>query len=247
MFVEVEVNGKPHIFMFDTGAAISVIDTSYIRGLKDKRPIGVRDSQGVRAEVQKVGIKEIVIGSSSFNNTLGIATDLGWFPREVNGRKLSGILGSPVTSKANWLFDMTDSTVLITDRPLQSDIMESVRADDQEELHLKITIGNKSEWVEIDTGSGREATFGENSALGAAVEEVDGELVISNRAGVNSQRVDSSRRVEIQDVLLGESTRVDSFTIFVTNSDALRIGTPFFMRFEQFGFDYLNKKLVLSD
>lgn len=115
MIVKVYIKEKPYNFIFDTGAALTVLSEQLAKdlGLKPQSKMSVGDSQGKENKVNLYAIEALNIGNIIFTNEICLASD--FTKMATMGENIDGILGATLMRKAFWYVDNEHQTITIAD------------------------------------------------------------------------------------------------------------------------------------
>ncbi len=111
-FLRAVVNGRPGLFLLDTGATATVVDRGFAEALRlDRRPLGgllVRTN--VEGRLYRAQVDSFSIGDHDFTGFEVAVVDLSHF-RKTTGRSLDGIIGTNLLKRSPFLIDPGASTV----------------------------------------------------------------------------------------------------------------------------------------
>jgi uncharacterized protein YceK len=115
MIVKVIIKEKPYNFIFDTGAAMTVLSEQLVKelGLKPQSKQSVGDSQGKEKKVDLYAIESLNIGNTLFTNEICLASD--FTKMSTMGENFDGILGATLMRNAVWHVDNANKTITIAD------------------------------------------------------------------------------------------------------------------------------------
>lgn len=246
IFVTVHIGAQPHVFLYDTGAAITIIDSNKIRDYIPLGSLRVNDAHGVQNSLPRVQIPEVTINETHFYNTEAVLTNLDWFPSFDTLDGISGILGTPVISKANWVIDLNSNTITLSKSDLAGyHSSEKLSFDKKRQPYISVSAKGATDEVEFDTGSTRGLTISENSDFGKALAGEHGEIHIERRGSINDISADTSILITDLPLLLGENISLTGVPIQVTRRGKNKIGGAAITRLQHFGLDFKRQRLVL--
>jgi predicted aspartyl protease len=112
MFITVEIAGKKHRFLFDTGAPVQITPAlaAELKSPTIKR-INIVDATGAKDSVTVVGVTEIKLGNTTFNYIPGLETN----PDVYTCWHIDGVLGSNILRKSIVRIDPEKQLIIITD------------------------------------------------------------------------------------------------------------------------------------
>ena len=120
--VQGEINGKKGYFLVDTGADISVINSTELKryGLTEKKTYGNRRAMGFNgAEESVMKVHNIdVMFDDQFDHNTFYSLNLETIVRSINAKtnlKISGILGSDWLMKYNCIIDYNQRRIILVD------------------------------------------------------------------------------------------------------------------------------------
>jgi hypothetical protein len=113
--ISVDINGKLHDFIFDTGAQISLISRNLANEiqLQDVGEIKVNDSQGVSSKIAYGVIDTFSIANTDFIN-VGVAIVDKGINNYLACMNVEGIVGMNIMRLCNWKIDYAKNTMEIS-------------------------------------------------------------------------------------------------------------------------------------
>lgn len=122
IIIPVTINGKTYRMLFDTGATISVVSREVAEelGLKKRSSTKVTDSRNTKRKTERTLIKELSIGTVSFENITAVIID---WPENSSIECITGdgIIGNNLIRHCNWVVDYQNKTLTATDKELKLD------------------------------------------------------------------------------------------------------------------------------
>lgn len=163
IIIPVEINNKIYNFLLDTGAP-NLISKTLLKELKlnNIKKIEVDDANGKKDSLQIVSVPAIKIGSTIFENSAALVSDLENHPL-LKCYNIDGFIGSNMLQKSIIKIDTKEKKVILTDqiksielksKPLKIKLIGSQKSP---YVELKITGKNKTTVAEdalLDTGMG---------------------------------------------------------------------------------------------
>lgn len=159
IFIDVEINGEKHLFLFDTGAELCVVDKSLASTWHDvKIKSGkVTDSSGKSKQSDLITMPRMTIADVSFDGFKGFAMDLTSLQRFLGCVEIKGIIGNNVMRKATWQIDYEKQQMRFSDLPNQFTFSDQVKihtmkAHKYGNVDIPITINGKEYDCTFDSG-----------------------------------------------------------------------------------------------
>jgi hypothetical protein len=154
--IPVQINGKVHYFMFDTGAEVTAIREDVAAGL-DKTNFSrkkVKDSNNEVTVQSKFVVKSLKIGNSNLSDQ-----SIHTFPNSplFNCSGFEGIIGIDIIKQFDWLIDFDKQCILKTDPSNRISSFDDFIALDfyknKFRPMIKLKIGSKTVDFLFDTGA----------------------------------------------------------------------------------------------
>lgn len=123
MLIPCEHEGEIKNFVFDTGAQISNIQRSEIKGKK----LNVRGASNRIVVNGSEVVKSLKINEIEFKKTFASNENMTGLKDQV--QNFGGILGRPIIDRANWLIDNPNRTVVISNEELSDNTFKDIRLD----------------------------------------------------------------------------------------------------------------------
>lgn len=112
IYIPVELNGKLHPFLFDTGSAVTLFSDELVRELGNRVSVQKKDSIKCLVIAKK---DHQSIKYSVYDSTVLKIGDISVNCAFVSNKNQdSNVLGMDIISRLNWLFDFQDTTVLLS-------------------------------------------------------------------------------------------------------------------------------------
>ncbi|MBR5687335.1 MAG: aspartyl protease family protein [Prevotella sp.] len=159
IFIPVEIEGRTHQFIFDTGCSVGLMFTDRAVNLKSK--FGFTLSSDAANHVHFTGVKripEMRIGHITVRNYRVILTpNQSMVNTEYECQQIVGCIGSDLISKRRAVkIDTEQGIMVITDRPGVFDKEEGFRIPFKDEMRVPYiqvsTRADKTRWCMFDTG-----------------------------------------------------------------------------------------------
>lgn len=248
---EIEIN-KTKInggFLFDTGAQLTVVDSSLLEFI-DYKEIGDLtsvDFLGNKKRVKKININSIKLGNNHMYDIDAFVMNLGVY----GCSDFKGILGFNIIKKANWIIDFRRQVLKIID------ISQSVNQDKSIKIPFKIKkntaiinlkIGNNSFKTILDTGAKNEL----NLTL-KDFEELKNKKELRDsvyRIELYSKSL-NEKKLSKKTVLLSKAENISIndmlFEKKITFSGARTLGIDFFKSSELLILDFKENKILFKE
>ncbi|WP_343608432.1 retropepsin-like aspartic protease [Chryseobacterium oranimense] len=159
-FVQVNINGKPYNFLFDTGAPTVISTAVYTElGLEKKHTAKVKDSQKNKQEQIFTILPEMVVDKAVFKNVGAIVMDFS--VSELSCFKIDGILGANQMAKLFWKINYVENSLEASEdlaqfNPADYDIVIPFNPRPQKTPVVETDLQGKKIDLTFDTGfSGR--------------------------------------------------------------------------------------------
>ncbi|MCB9080854.1 MAG: hypothetical protein H6555_03985 [Lewinellaceae bacterium] len=247
VFLAVEIDSEDHYFLFDTGAGITVIDSTIFRTEKSISQALVLDAQDRQQTMPIANLPSLRIQGVLFSDIPVALGHLKGFPTSDKVPRVSGIIGASLFTQANWIFDFAREEFTITNQPIEgfSHTVPLQLAKDREP-HINLSINGTNEKVELDMGSNRELVVGKAStALRASLYAMPGDHRITNRFALHGTNPDTTKIINNVPVLMHPSYPLAAPTIVLGNTQQSRVGNRFLQRLGRIGLDFQQQRLLL--
>jgi len=119
IYLKASVNDTTGLFLFDTGAGISIVNEKFVLNKKMKvRPLTITDSNGIQQTKDLYKVNNFVLGGIEIKQLQVYPKDsITWTnPKGIFYKQDSiiGVIGNNVISKFIWDFDLTNKHVTIS-------------------------------------------------------------------------------------------------------------------------------------
>ncbi|UOE48622.1 aspartyl protease family protein [Mucilaginibacter sp. SMC90] len=231
MFITVEIAGKQHRFLFDTGAPVQ-ITPSLAAELKSPgiNRMNISDATGRKDSLNVVSLAEIKLGSTTFNNVPSLVTNSDAY----TCWHIDGILGSNILRKSIVQIDPEKQIIVITDNTKKLSLSKKNAAQlvvDPIQSYPYILIGSKDQlYFMIGFDSGESSLFVPAEKDLATSEKANTFTTISAGYGTGTrslfglQKSDSTRRILFPAIKIGKHI-FTNFTGETNKSNMTRMGT----------------------
>lgn len=258
----VVIKGKEYEFMFDTGAAISILsqDAAKALNIEEKGANYINDSQGNRQKLGYASIDTLDIGGVLFKD---IAVSIIDWPENsaVECIARDGLIGNNLMRHCNWLFDFENKLMTLTDKEIEDEGFTIVPMKDAKSRpRLDIKINEKVlKRVLLDLGSsgGLDISRALAKELSLSPTKFQGKYLLDGSSqGLFGSRMDSVCNLKIDSISFGES----DYTFYNASLDiekdrGAKIGNVLFSqgnlildyKNEKIGFKSYKNKIVLKD
>lgn len=237
MLVPCEYEGEVENYYFDTGAQLTDIQRTELKGER----VSVRGASNRTKESDTEELKSFKIGNVEFKNTFATNTDAEGLKEQIPN--YGGTLGRPIIDRANWLIDLRNNTLTISNKELSDNTYADIDLviSDIGAPHSMINIDGKSYRAIIDLGSTAMLNVPDDSELAT--------YLLNNYEFKDHQRdrytVGGIQRVtEIKGVLNLLKLGVNEFNdvdVSINKSSQIRVGMNLFKE-KIIYIDNLNKK-----
>jgi hypothetical protein len=255
MVVKVFIKGKPYNFMFDTGAAITVVSEQLAKelGLKPKAKRSVGDSQGKETQVNLYAIDSLYFGNTVFTNEICMATD--FTKMGTMGENFDGILGATFMRKAFWHIDNAQQTISVAnDENALPKLEKAFKLPFKCEKFgfvpkIALLLDGVSYPVTFDLGSNNGISL--NRKLVTATQKnadwTNLNYSVGNaRSGAFGRgKIDTSFYLKIQKTQLGEAEINNEQIVKIRKNSSSLVGMQILKSYN-FTLDWRNKKILLS-
>lgn len=250
IFLNASVNDTSGLFLFDTGASISIVNEKFVVSKKMKlHPHTSTDSKGIQQTKDLYKVNNFVLGGIEIERLQAYPQDsIAWIDPKGSFYKqdsIIGVIGNNIISKFIWDFDLINKQVTISkSKRYCRDIPDSLS------VPLFWNNGNKDIPVKINGGE-RMLTFDFGATLPLSISdsiphELQSKKVTASlysKSAFNHLDTTISKEINIDfvDVELGTYKFNELQCIENAHSDLL--GVPFIWTFERVVVDYLNDRV----
>ncbi|HBF20857.1 MAG: hypothetical protein CMI36_12745 [Owenweeksia sp.] len=228
ILIPVEIGGRTYNFIFDTGAAVSVISKELAGelGLEEEADVMIHDSKGHNQELIVSLIDTIDIAGVQFIDIAAVVVD--WSENSViSCVSPAGIIGNNLIRHANWRVDYKNHQLVVSDSSLHIDGMHYVEMQSPEGRPF---ISLKADSLEIahcllDLGSGgsldlsREMAEDWNWKKYPYTRDIDG-----SSEGLFGSKLDTTINVKIDSLSIGGYTLYET-VVDIEKKSGSKIGT----------------------
>ena len=250
IYLEASVNDTSGLFLFDTGAGISIVNEKFVVNKKRKlNSHTLTDSQGIQQTKDLFKVNNFVLGDIQIERLQVYPKDsITWTDTKgffYNQDSIIGIIGNNIISKYIWDFDLINKKVKI------SKSKRYCRAiHDSLSVPLFWNNGNKDIPVKIN-GADRMLTFDFGASMPLSISDSI-PYKLSSKRGTFSQstigafnHLDSTARKESNIAFVDVELGTYKFNDIQCNENAHSdlLGLPFIWAFERVIVDYLNDRV----
>lgn len=224
VLVPCEYEGKIKNYYFDTGAQLSDIQRDKIKGKR----IEVRGASNRIAISGTEVLKSFTIGEVQFKNTFATNSDSKGLKEQI--QNYGGIIGRTIIDRANWLIDLKNQTLTISNKELSDESYSDIPLQENSigAPYTVINIEDKAYKAIIDLGSTSELNVPKDSELAnellASYDFIDQARERYTLGGVQSimQQVYTIPLIQIGD------TNFENVEVTINESSQIRIGMNLF-------------------
>ena len=171
--VQAKVNGKgPYSFIFDTGAAGTVLDEAFVAslGLELGAEQEIGDPSGAKKIVaREVSVDSIEVGDVAFRGIVAVAMDRKRFDP---GLDLKGVLGLPLFGEHLFTLDYPAKEIVVAKGALPKEGPDVLAYDAEGPLpRVEVALGDKKILAHLDSGAPSGWTFPKSFLEGAEWKE----------------------------------------------------------------------------
>lgn len=114
-FVEVIMHGKPFLFLFDTGASVSMLSKEIAADMKVQATAPIEDVTGKKIKKDLV-LASMNLGDMAFKDVLCVVNETNWLS-DAACVKIDGILGANLINLCNWQIDPVKGQLCLSKKP----------------------------------------------------------------------------------------------------------------------------------
>ncbi len=240
VLIPAKIDGEQKNFLFDTGADLTVIQRTTLKGDISK----IKGASKRKMELGKEIVESIEIGTINFRNTYAWNGDMKGLKEQINN--FGGIIGQPIISKANWLINYPLKKIEISNENLADNSFQSIEIKRKGGVpYTYITLNGTKYKVVIDLGSTSLFNIPKDSKLGKEI------LSTYNFRNNERERYTLGGNQTIKEkigilplIRLG-NIEFENVETTVNNSSQLRIGMRFFEKCEIY-IDNINDKYKIK-
>ncbi len=116
-FVEVIIHGKPFLFLFDTGASVSMLSKEIAADMKVEATAPIEDVTGKKIKKDLV-LASMNLGDMAFKDVLCVVNETNWLS-DAACVKIDGILGANLINLCNWQIDPVKGQLCLSKKPFE--------------------------------------------------------------------------------------------------------------------------------
>jgi len=154
IFIRGSIDGKEGLFLYDTGAMITVLSPEIAGTTGSANKISLEDPTGKKSDNDLI-LKDIRFNDFNFEKIACAVADLSSFQNQ-SCRKIDGIIGANLLKLANWKLEPSTARISSSKEPFSPTFSSSgIDIGYYNKLLplIEIFLDNKKQWVLIDTGS----------------------------------------------------------------------------------------------
>lgn len=154
IFIRGSIDGKEGLFLYDTGAMITVLSPEIAGTTGSANKISLEDPTGKKSDNDLI-LKDIRFNDFNFEKIACAVADLSSFQNQ-SCRKIDGIIGANLLKLANWKLEPSTGRISSSKEPFSPTFSSSgIDIGYYNKLLplIEIFLDNKKQWVLIDTGS----------------------------------------------------------------------------------------------
>lgn len=154
IFMKGSIDGKERLFLYDTGAMITVLSKELVSNKGSDNKISLEDPTGTTTDSNLI-LTDIRFNDFNFEKIVCAVADLSSFQNQ-SCRKIDGIIGANLLKLANWKLEPSKGKVTSSKEPFIPAFSSSgIDIEYYNKLLplIEISLDNKKQWVLIDTGS----------------------------------------------------------------------------------------------
>jgi hypothetical protein len=250
LYLKGQMNGITGLFLFDTGAEISLINEKYITGKELKiKPFTINDAKGIKQTKNVYLVKSFELDAIKINELDVFPADsLMWkSPKGIfyNQDSIVGVVGNNIISKFIWDFDMVKKRVTVSNSKSYCnsipDSLAIVLVSRENHKEIQVQINGKLKRLTLDFGS-----YFPISLSGSIPNKKN-----SDKNNSNSQKTKSGlthlyskdgkeSKFDFVNIKLGtyEFREIQCFE----NDGSALLGIPFVWSFKRVVIDFINNK-----
>jgi predicted aspartyl protease len=246
IFIEVFIQNKKYIFLFDTGSSVTVFSDEIDLKLNELSTITITDLQGNDAE-QKVFQTDFFINGSKFNQVAFIKQDLSKL-NSITCLKVDGILGANIIKKCNWKLDFKQSKIYFSKSAFTTNNFENFTTIKwQNDISPILRLKHKDKYVVVllDTGYSGMLKLS-NSVFEDVFSDFDNKTVNGNGKSfttINSSISGKFKKVLLDNIEIGTS-KFNAVNTLIDNSKPL-LGNKIF-GLEDAVFNFTENKIYIG-
>lgn len=164
--VEVFLNGENRLFLLDSGAPFSILNSKYVEGLdKSKKKLGSLQDVSGNASISNmdiVTVKELEFAGSKIKNQKTVILDMSHLEETLETDGIYGLIGYDMLKEYDFFLDYSKKTLALINPEHIDDFIKNNKLKTNSKLSCKmighipmieVLIGNKAYQMGIDTGA----------------------------------------------------------------------------------------------
>ena len=231
MLIPCEYEGEIKNYLFDTGAQLTDIQREKLKG----KIVSVRGASNRTMESGTEVLKSFMIGEIEFKNTFATNSDSKGLKEQISN--FGGIIGRPIIDRANWLIDLPNNTLTISNKELSDESFFNIPIEENSTgaPYTMINIEGKLYRGIIDLGSVSMLNVPSNTKLASELMEIyDFEDQKRERYTVGGIQSIIQQICTIPSIQVGEM-KFENVVVTINESSQIRIGINLFKGKSMFG------------
>lgn len=256
--LEVTINNKKGMFLFDTGATSSIItDSIFLNSIKTtnnlKKSTSIKNASGVQINAYKILTNQVESELFNSKNILfsyykvdqKISTVNDCLPTQDSSSR-TGIIGlnNFIQSEKTILLNFDENTIQVIDKSFDTSNYIELNAEikqTRKKISIPLVINQKKIDFLFDTGNSGGLFIKEEENLGLTPNE-EGEMLLGNFDGFSKQKIKYYKNVSISNFPTSiDPLNITSFNPFQTNT----MGMKFISKFNWI-IDFQSKKIYIQ-
>jgi hypothetical protein len=224
MLIPCEYEGEIKNYLFDTGAQLTDIQREKLKGKR----VSVRGASNRIMESGTEVLKSFMIGDVEFKNIFATNSDSKGLKEQIPN--FGGIIGRPIIDRANWLIDLPNNTLTISNKELSDESFSDIPIEENSigAPYTMIAIEGESYRGIIDLGSISMLNVPSNTELASELMEIyDFEDQQRERYTVGGNQSIIQKVCTIPSIQVGE-IKFENVEVTINESSQIRIGMNLF-------------------